>query len=195
MGTSLVIQPMTPPKWHSLSHHGRYRRLQKVRRVWCRYSHSRVLEDRTGITIHLDGTWITDIPSFYLSLGEAIHGPNGYFGACLDALDDCLCGRFGILPPLTIRLSHFDDVRKALDGRAWCRFHAEVFDATESEELLVQNGFLGDGSEADIAYWTALYEAALAGEPFEADDIRPYFDVLREILASRGVEMVTDVAG
>ena len=100
-----------------------------------------------------------------------------------------------MLPPLTIRLSHFEDVRKALDGRVWCRFHAEVFDATESEELLVQNGYLGDGSEADIAYWTNLYEAALAGEPFEDDDLSSYFDVLQEILASHRVEMVPDVAG
>ncbi|MDQ0930590.1 hypothetical protein QFZ49_000497 [Streptomyces turgidiscabies] len=30
---------------------------------------------------------ITDVPSLYLALGEAINGPGGYFGGCLDALE------------------------------------------------------------------------------------------------------------
>ncbi|WP_436502073.1 barstar family protein [Actinokineospora sp. HUAS TT18] len=28
-------------------------------------------------------------------MGQAINGPGGYFGRNLDALSDCLCGRFG----------------------------------------------------------------------------------------------------
>jgi RNAse (barnase) inhibitor barstar len=114
----------SPPWWHSLSHQERHKKLQQVRRVWCRRALSR-LPDRSGRVIHLDGNWIDDVPSFYLALGDAINGRYGYFGACLDSLSDCLCGGFGALAPLTIYLSHYDKVRDLLDGRAWQRFHSE----------------------------------------------------------------------
>jgi RNAse (barnase) inhibitor barstar len=144
----------------------------------------------------LDGTWINDIPSFYLSLGEAINGPNGYFGAGLDALPDCLNGGFGVLPPLTIRLSHFDEVRNALDGRAWCRFRAEGFHEAvsngETTEQLTDWGYFGDGSEADIARWTTLYEAALAGKPFGCDEFGSYFDAIVEVLEAGGAEIASE---
>jgi RNAse (barnase) inhibitor barstar len=114
----------SPPWWHSLPHGRRYRKLQQIRKL-CSRRHKNRPEARPGGSIHLDGTWIDDIPSFYLALGDAINGRCGYFGACLDSLSDCLCGGFGILPPLTIYLSRYDKVREALDGRAWQHFHAE----------------------------------------------------------------------
>ncbi len=189
MATSTTIEP----PWFSRSHHGRFRRLQKVRRVWGRCHYGRH-EDRSGLTIHLDGSWINDVPSFHLALGEAVNGPNGYFGGCLDALEDCLYGRFGVLPPLTIRLGHFDDVRTALDGRAWCHFEAEYFQRAvadgESLEQIIDWGLLGDGSDADVRRWTAIYEAALAGEPYECDGFISYFDAILAVLEARGARMI-----
>lgn len=185
----------TQPDWYALSHHNRYVRLNEVRYTWFQDS-TREIKDQSGRTVYLDGAWINDIPGFYLSLGEAIHGPNGYFAGSLDALSDCLCGGFGILPPLTIRLSHFDEVREVLDGRAWCRFRAEGFQEDVAEgadtEDLVDWGYLGDGSPTDIARWTAIYEAALAGTPFDCDEFGSYFDAILEVLAARGAELVPD---
>ncbi|GAB1639926.1 barstar family protein [Krasilnikovia sp. MM14-A1259] len=55
-----------------------------------------------GTTYDLDGRFVTDIEGFYCALGEAINGPGGYFGWNLDALDDCLAGRFGARPPFRL---------------------------------------------------------------------------------------------
>lgn len=206
-------QGANQPDWFTLFHYHRYRRLNKIRRVWGRrYSGKR--EDRRGRAVHLDGTWINDVPSFYLSLGEAINGRYGYFGGNLDSLDDCLCGHFGVLPPLTFQLSRFEEVRRALDARAWSLFHAEVFqeaclqgDSRDSavftgdlrgfimsadylRESLIKNGYLGNGSDADVALWSGRYHAALAGESFDCDGFGSYFDAILEVLESRGASLV-----
>jgi hypothetical protein len=114
----------------------------------------------------------------------------------LNALSDCLCGGFGVLPPLTILLSHFDEVRAALDGRAWCRFEAEYYQRAvaddESLEQIIDWGLLGDGSDADIARWTAIYEAALEAEPFECDGFSSYFDAILTVLEARGARMIPE---
>ncbi|MFD0592855.1 barstar family protein [Catellatospora coxensis] len=54
------------------------------------------LPDRpAGRTYHLDGRFVTDVEGFYCAIGEAVNGPGGYFGWNLDALVDCLRGRWG----------------------------------------------------------------------------------------------------
>ncbi|MEV0561010.1 barstar family protein [Dactylosporangium sp. NPDC050588] len=55
-----------------------------------------------GTTYDLDGRFVTDIEGFYCAIGEAINGPGGYFGWNLDALDDCLCGKFGARTPFRL---------------------------------------------------------------------------------------------
>lgn len=55
-----------------------------------------------GRTYVLDGRYITDRPALFLALGEAVNGPGGYFGADLDALNDCLRGGFGATAPFTL---------------------------------------------------------------------------------------------
>ncbi|PZG04586.1 hypothetical protein C1I95_33155 [Micromonospora craterilacus] len=55
-----------------------------------------------GTTYQLDGRFVTDIEGFYCAIGEAINGPGGYFGWNLDALDDCLRGRFGARTPFRL---------------------------------------------------------------------------------------------
>jgi hypothetical protein len=61
-------------------------------------------QDRpTGQAYALDGQNITDEPGLCLALGEAVNGPGGYFGGCLDArLVDCLRGTFGYTAPATL---------------------------------------------------------------------------------------------
>ncbi|GAA2586134.1 hypothetical protein GCM10010435_75370 [Winogradskya consettensis] len=51
----------------------------------------------------LDGRFVTDVEGFYCALGEAVNGPGGYFGWNLDALEDCLRGRWGAQPPFRLR--------------------------------------------------------------------------------------------
>jgi RNAse (barnase) inhibitor barstar len=147
-------------------------------------------EDRRNLIVTLDGARITDVPSFWLSLGEAINGRHGYYGCNLDALDDCLCGGFGALPPLTIHLTHYEKVREALDCRAWIRFHAEgvreflddldKYTADELDCIGILSRF-GDGSEAEIARWRSIYTAALNDQPFECNGYWHYFDSLLEV--------------
>ncbi|UUU24327.1 barstar family protein [Streptomyces sp. DSM 40750] len=55
-----------------------------------------------GTTYHLDGRHITDDQAFYCALGETVNGPGGYFGRCLDAVGDALCGNFGATTPFTL---------------------------------------------------------------------------------------------
>lgn len=62
----------------------------------------RVPEVGPGQVVTLEGGDITDVPSFYCALGEAVNGPLGYFGNNLDALVDCLHGGFGADGPFTL---------------------------------------------------------------------------------------------
>jgi len=55
-----------------------------------------------GTTYHLDGRFVTDVEGFYCAIGEAINGPGGHFGWNLDALEDCLRGRFGAQTPFRL---------------------------------------------------------------------------------------------
>ncbi|WP_346534510.1 barstar family protein [Micromonospora sp. DPT] len=64
--------------------------------------HSDAADRPAGTTYDLDGRFVTDIEGFYCAIGEAINGPGGYFGWNLDALDDCLAGRFGARAPFRL---------------------------------------------------------------------------------------------
>ncbi|WP_235030584.1 barstar family protein [Nonomuraea solani] len=72
-------------------------------------------EDRpAGSTYHFDGGAVTDIEGFYCALGEAINGPGGYFGWNLDALNDCLRGRWGASSPFRLVWHDADVARRHL---------------------------------------------------------------------------------
>ncbi len=43
----------------------------------------------------IQGERVTSLESFYALMGEAVNGPDGYFGTSLDAFTDCLAGGFG----------------------------------------------------------------------------------------------------
>ncbi|MCX4749764.1 barstar family protein [Kitasatospora sp. NBC_01287] len=100
-----------PGLWRSLGPAGR--------RGWLSvalFHHAyRELPDQPGgTTYQLDGRHVVDEDSFYCALGEAVNGPGGYFGWNLDALDDCLSGRWGALPPLTVEWRHSKSGREHL---------------------------------------------------------------------------------
>lgn len=44
------------------------------------------------VVYEIDGSAINNLDDLYRPIGEAVNGPDGYFGANLDALDDCLGG-------------------------------------------------------------------------------------------------------
>ncbi|MGK5507075.1 barstar family protein [Brevibacillus formosus] len=68
----------------------------------------------------LDGTYVTDYPSFFCAMGEAINGPGGYYGFSINSLDDCLFGGFGSPGPyFTLTWKNYDVAKKHLDKHAW----------------------------------------------------------------------------
>lgn len=68
----------------------------------------------SGRTYDLSGSHVTDKAGFYLAVGEAINGPGGYFGCNLDALNDCLRGRFGAQTPFTLIWHELQVARESL---------------------------------------------------------------------------------
>lgn len=95
----LAGPPDTPGTWTGLDTRRRGAWLDLVQERACQRAH----RDRpAGHAYELDGRHITDEPSLYLALGEAVNGPGGCFGGCLAALDDCLGGRFGYTAPATL---------------------------------------------------------------------------------------------
>lgn len=95
----LAGPPDAPGAWAGLETRQRGAWLDLVRERGCRLAH----QDRpAGHAYELDGHHITDEPGLYLALGEAVNGPGGYFGGCLDALVDCLRGNFGCTAPATL---------------------------------------------------------------------------------------------
>lgn len=95
----LAGPPDTPGAWTELETRQRGAWLDLVRERGCQLKH----HDRpAGHAYELDGRHITDEPALYLALGEAVNGPGGYFGGCLDALVDCLRGTFGYTAPATL---------------------------------------------------------------------------------------------
>lgn len=148
-------------------HHFRYEQLQRNRLL----SQVRDQSGRSNLTLRIDGRCIRDIPDFYLQLGELVNGPGGYFGASLDALDDCLCGGFGLTPPLTIVIDGWTDFRERLGTetlKLW--WEATTRRAADDEDL------------ADAESSTS--------EARERDHERSYaYDIL-EVLHDRGVTVI-----
>ncbi|MBO0912935.1 barstar family protein [Streptomyces laculatispora] len=47
------------------------------------------------VTYVIEGSRVTGLEQFWTVIGEAVNGPDGYFGRNLDALADCLGGGMG----------------------------------------------------------------------------------------------------
>lgn len=89
-----------------------------LRHEWCGAAlarHRGGEPDRpAGSTYHLDGRFVTDVEGFYCAIGEAVNGPGGYFGWNLDALHDCLTGRWGATTPFRLVWQHSEVARRHL---------------------------------------------------------------------------------
>ncbi len=99
----------SPYEWACMAH--------KEKVGWlalCRHAAHRNDEDRRRGEFVVEGQYVTDKPSLYLALGEAVNGPRGYYGASLDALEDCLLGGFGAVPPFTLRFKCSEAARQSL---------------------------------------------------------------------------------
>lgn len=94
--------------WHSLDPAGRHAWLEVALN---HHSYRGIPDDPPDTHYELDGRYIVDKDSFYCALGEAVNGPGGYFGWNLDALDDCLRGRWGATTPFTLHWNHSDVAR------------------------------------------------------------------------------------
>lgn len=73
--------------------------------------HAKTRQDWVTITSSefvLDGKNVIDLASFYCAIGEAVHGPGGYFGWNFAALEDCLKGTFGGGRSLVLHWHDFD---------------------------------------------------------------------------------------
>ena len=157
---------MRIPYWNSLSHREKYRLLQSLPGT-----DARVGPDVRERDIVLNGEFIRDIPSFYLSLGEAVNGPGGYFGKSLDALSDCFCGGFGVLPPARIHINPGEGVEAALDTRAWLLWELEFrVHSVESESTIEQ-----------LREWGVL-------EPLQIPEVG-YLGEIISVCDERGVEV------
>lgn len=95
----LAGPPDVPGAWVGLDTRRRGAWLDLVRERGCRLRHQ---DPPPGRAYELDGRHVTDVPGLYLALGEAVNGPGGYFGGCLDALVDCLRGNFGCTTPAAL---------------------------------------------------------------------------------------------
>ncbi|WP_310724314.1 barstar family protein [Streptomyces sp. N2A] len=91
--------------WQELDAAGRRAWLSVA--LWShRYQRRGIPDAPAGTVFTLDGRHIVDLDSFYCALGEAVNGPGGYFGWNLNAVDDCLRGRWGATPPFTLDWQH-----------------------------------------------------------------------------------------
>ena len=161
----------------NVSHDQRFAQLQAVRESWCR--DARDVVDRTDATIELDGRELVDIPSFFLALGRAVNGPDGYFGGCLDALSDCLNGGFGLVAPFTLQIHYADSARNSL-GRDALLLWREAWAAN-----VLSDSTMNERDLADLGLPLSELPA----------DATPYFDSIISVLTDGGVNVVLDSAG
>lgn len=129
--------------------------------------------DVSGFKVELRVDDFFDIPSLYIAFGRVVNGEGGYFGACLDSLDDCLCGGFGAKPPFKLvvysdsQASQMTDCLCELNWyRCWDKWVLEESDLTEEEIV-------------DLGYPRASISCSKTS----------YFDRFIEVLRNRGVEV------
>ncbi len=129
--------------------------------------------DQAGVLVQLDGATIPDVPGLYLAIGEAFNGPEGYFGACLDSLSDCLCGGFGFVPPISMKIVNASQMRRALGveaRRVWLR---------SREQSLLDDESISEQALGEL------------GVPYaEIGDESTYFELVVEVLRDGGVNVV-----
>ena len=128
--------------WHAFSFSEKREWLNEVRLRHCGLT--RVKGDEVNGSYEIDGSFIRDYPSFFLAIGEAVNGAGGYFGGCLDALDDCCLGGFGAVAPFTLLWRDHQESRNALTKEAWMRElaargeHSEAYLSSDLFDAIVE---------------------------------------------------------
>ncbi|MEV0675292.1 barstar family protein [Actinosynnema sp. NPDC050436] len=107
-------EPLEPGEWCSRPVSDLEAWLDVVQNSWFATGR-RVARYGVGDVVRLDGSRITTKEGFYLTLGEAVHGPGGYYGSNLDALADFLSSEVGETPPVQIVWQDFEVTRRAVD--------------------------------------------------------------------------------
>ncbi|WP_033403862.1 barstar family protein [Paenibacillus fonticola] len=155
-----ISQPLRKNEWSSLSEDERRAWLKVVTNYNINKSNCYETEE---IIFHLDGTYVTDYPSFFCALGEAINGPGGYYGFDVCSLIDCVHGGFGATAPFTLIWKNHLVAEKCLDTNSWVR---------------------------DIEYKRSLGDKLLDKPELEELGDRPLFQALVEIIKNVGVTIV-----
>lgn len=134
-----ISPPLKKNEWSSLSEDERRSWLKVVKNY--NINKSECNEMQEGI-FHLDGTFVTDYPSFFCALGEAINGPGGYYGFDICSLIDCFYGGFGATAPFTLIWNNHQIARKFLDINSWVKeinykrsWDDKLIDKPEFEEV------------------------------------------------------------
>lgn len=95
-----------PPKdcgtWRPLDEEGRRKWLAQAKHNHFHLRSRGTAPRSPSRIVVLDGSVVDSELGFYCAFGEAVNGPGGYFGANLQAFDDCLFGGFGLDAPYTI---------------------------------------------------------------------------------------------
>ncbi|AEI41732.1 barstar family protein [Paenibacillus mucilaginosus] len=124
--------PVEPGEWIKLSGRERSGWLEVVRLYDGQLMRTRQLQgDQRHQTYEMDASPITDALSFYCALGEAVHGPGGYYGTEPMSLYDCICGGFGVSPPFRIIIRN---IREELKREP---FFAAAVDRLTSSDVIV----------------------------------------------------------
>ncbi|MEU8432049.1 hypothetical protein AB0F18_03920 [Streptomyces sp. NPDC029216] len=109
-------RPAVPNLWAQFDPTGRARWLDPA-------VYHRTGPDRpAGGTYHLDGRHVTDSEGFFCALGEAVNGPGGYFGRCLNGVSDALGGGFGATGPFTLVWHDHEVARRCLGVQPLTRY-------------------------------------------------------------------------
>ncbi|MEF3114924.1 barstar family protein [Streptomyces chrestomyceticus] len=103
--------PDAPNEWARFTPEGRHEWLKVAFRNRVRGG-----ADTSGGTYHVDGTHATDVYGLHCALGEALHGPGGYYGMDWQSFNDCLGGGAGVVPPFTLVWHDAENARRALAG-------------------------------------------------------------------------------
>jgi len=84
-------KPSTNGIWHKMSYSERRAWLNIIRKYFiCGNTQQKSIQKQS--IIEIDGKYIFDSSSFFLSFGEAVNGPCGYFGAEFSGFADCISG-------------------------------------------------------------------------------------------------------
>ncbi|MFA8017924.1 barstar family protein [Bremerella cremea] len=150
-----------------------------------------------GQVFRLDGSRLVDVAAVYLELGQRLEPTFGYYGACLDSLDDCLSGGIGgVCAPFQLTVTDGQTLANSLNWQAWFRYSAVTDFAEGSPEIsdLVEAGRL---PEIDPEEAFQILRRVAAGEPItdawaERFDLKrvSFWESLVALLQRHGVNVV-----